>query len=118
VLAAVRLYLYCTKEAGDPTINLWSSLMFAQLQLLAAQVFITSAVLSRDMATITTNFGSAICPTAPVHSATYRLADLPGGNRVESQPETLSFERNSSCEGGGDGESQRHILVTRSYVVQ
>jgi hypothetical protein len=118
VFAAVRLYLYCTKEAGDPTINLWSSLMFAQLQLLAAQVSITSAVLSRDMATITTNFGSAIRQTALVHSGTYRLEDLPGGDRVESQPETLSFGRNSNCEDGGDGESQRRIWVTRSYVVQ
>jgi hypothetical protein len=92
--------------------------MFAQLQLLAAQVFITSAVLSRDMATITTNFGSAIRQTALVHSGTYRLEDLPGGDRVESQPETLSFGRNSNCEDGGDGESQRRIWVTRSYVVQ
>jgi hypothetical protein len=117
VLAAIRVYLYCTTDAGDPTIDLWSSLMFAQLHLLAAQVFLTSGVLSKKLNAITTNFGSANRRIAPVPSVTYRLENLSGGDRVERQPGSVSLAWHPNCEDGGDGESERGILVTRSYFV-
>lgn len=91
--------------------------MLAQLHLLAAQVFLTSGVLSKKLSAVTTKFGSANCRIAPVPSDTYRLENLPGGVRLDRQRGRESLGRHPSREDEGDGESQRGILVTRSHSV-
>jgi hypothetical protein len=102
-LAASRLYLYCSKKPGDPTITLWSTLVITQLQVFAAHACTFGFVITERMNGMVSHFGLA--NQAPPSGPT----------------ETYHSQRTQSSKGPvrGDGESQTGIIMkTFEYEVK
>jgi hypothetical protein len=101
-LAAIRLYLYCSKRSGDPTITLWSTFVVTQLQIFAAHACTFGFVITKRMNGMVSHFGLANQALSSGPTETYR------SQRTESSKKPVR----------GDGESQEGIIMkTLEYEV-
>jgi hypothetical protein len=117
-LAALRLYLYCSKRADDPTMTLWSTLVVTQLQIFAAHTCTISFLITKRMSGMVSNFGLGIQTISPGLTTT----DRSRGDTSSAEP--ARRQRGASVEASSvddatweDGESQKGILRTTRYDV-
>jgi hypothetical protein len=118
-LAAFRLYLYCNKEAGNPTMNLWSTLVTTQLQIFTAHTCTTIFVVVKKMSGMTAHFGLGNQAITSGSADTHHPRTPRSSDRLASSRRRVSGEVQSDEDEtvGGDGESQRQIMRTFEYKV-
>jgi len=121
-LVAFRLYLYCNKEAGNPTMNLWSTLVTSQLQIFTAHTCTIIFVVIKKMSGMTTHFGlgnQAITSGSAdaYHSGAARPLDRLARRQGRVSGEVQPHDDKMVDPMWGDGESQRRIMRTFEYVI-
>ena len=121
-LAAFRLYLYCNKEADNPTMNLWSTIVTSQLQIFTAHTCTTIFVVIKKMSGMTAHFGLGNQAITSGSADTYHSGAARSLDRLARRQRRVSGEvqpHDDEIVGPmwGDGESQRQIMRTFEYKV-
>jgi hypothetical protein len=121
-LAALRLYLYCSQGNDDPTITLWSTIVFTQLQIFAAQACTIGFLITKRMSGMVSRFGLGIRTVTSGLTGTDRSREdtssaRPARRRRRTSAEDSSFDDEIAGAMLRDDESQMGIMMTTEFNV-
>lgn len=121
-LAALRLYLYCSKGAADPTMTLWSTLVVTQVHIFAAHACTIGFVITKRMSGMVSRFGLSIRTIPSGLTGTERSpgdtssATEPARQHGRTSTGAFSFDDDTG-RMWDDGGSQVGIMRTTEYYV-
>ena len=119
-IAALRLYLYCSQGADDPTMTLWSTIVCTQLHIFAAQACAIIFLIVKRMSSMVSRFGLGIRTVSSGLTETERSrGDTSAATSARRQRRVsagaLSFEDEDEDEISSgmwrDDESRRAIMA-------
>ena len=113
-LAALRLYLYCSKGAADPTMTLWSTLVVTQVHIFAAHACTIGFVITKRMSGMVSRFGLSIRTIPSGLTGTERS---PGDTSSATEPARQHGRTSTGAFSFDDDGSQVGIMRTTEYYV-